>query len=261
MFQLKPITPVPPMRRDMDLVSNRLASTTVLDRKAITLEFEDGSHMEMALTATHVRWSVVTSGGQSRSGEDVYDAVEIRPQVFWLDFALGDGSMAFSNVVDFSKGRAITVWNEAIKTAAKPDLRELLRPAKIIGSGAPYEPVAETRELLGKRLFCEYSREAALEHIYVNSVTIVWQWLLSPPVLAQEVGIEAVTMWKVAEQLYLISTRGEDPIQLTLLIDLNQMRNVGRLFGNGHFGVVNRRCGARVTFLGEFNYPTGYQPG
>jgi hypothetical protein len=36
---------------------------------------------------------------------------------------------------------------------------------------------------------------------------------------------------------------------------------VGRLFGRGSFGVVDRRCGAKLTFLGEFAYPKGYGPG
>lgn len=261
MRQLTPIQPVPPMQRDMDLMANRLASTTVLDGRSFILEFEDGSQTSMALSASHVRWSAVTSGGDQRSGEDAYDAVEIRPGVFFVDFVAADGSMAFSHVIDTAEGRALTVWNEGVETAGARDLREFLRPSRIVGHDGPYEPVQETRELLGKRLFCEYSREAALEHIYVNSVTIVWHWLLSPPELKQEVGIEAVSMWKVGDRLYLISTRGEEPIQLTLLIDLDQMRNVGRLFGYGHFGVVDRRCGATVTFLGAFDYPEGYSPG
>ncbi|MEI9964015.1 MAG: MoaF N-terminal domain-containing protein [Caulobacteraceae bacterium] len=261
MRQLKPIQPVPPMLRDMDLLANRLASTTVLDGTSIVLEFEEGTQISMALSATHVRWSAVTAAGAERSGEDAYDAVEIRPGVFFLDFVLADGSMAFSHVVDTRAGRALTVWNEVVETPAGFDLNEFLRPSRIVGHTGAYQPFRETRELLGKRLYCEYSPEAALEHIYVNSVTIVWQWLLSPPELEQEVGIEAVTMWKVGENLYLISTRGEDPIQLTLLIDLDQMRNVGRLFGRGHFGVVDRRCGAKATFLGAFEYPEGYEPG
>jgi hypothetical protein len=261
MHELKPIQPLPPIRRDMDIMANRLPPTTVLVGETLRLEYQGGASTTMAFTAGRVRWSILPAGEPPRGGEDAYDAVEIRPGVFFIDFALGDGSMAFSHVVDRGGGRALTVWSEMVTSGGRPDLRERVLPARLSGHAAAYQPMGETRELLGKRLFCEYSSEAALEHIYVNSATIVWQWLRSPPEFALEVGIEAVTMWKVQDRLYLIVTRGEDPIQLTLLLDLQRMRNVGRLFGRGSFGVVDRRCGAKLTFLGEFAYPKGYGPG
>jgi MoaF N-terminal domain/MoaF C-terminal domain len=260
MRELKPIQPLPPIRRDMDLVANRLPPTTVLAGETIRLEYPGGSSITMAFTPSRVRWST-TAAGEARGGDDGYEAVEIRPGVFFIDFALSDGSMAFSHVVDRDGGRALTVWSEIVTSGGKRDLRERVWPARPSGHSGAYDPICETRELLGKRLFCEYSPEAALEHIYVNSATIVWQWLRSPPEFVLEVGIEAVTMWKIQDRLYLISTRGEDPIQLTLLLDLAQMRNVGRLFGRGSFGIVDRRCGAKITWLGEFTYPKGYGPG
>jgi hypothetical protein len=174
---------------------------------------------------------------------------------------MAGGPFAFSHVIDREQGRALTVWNELTQADGVRDLRELLRPARLAGHARPYVPLAPSRDLLGRRVYCEYSPEAALEHIYVNSTTIVWQWLLSPPELQFEVGIEAATMWKIRDELYLLSTRGPDPIELTLLLDFEQNRNVGRLFGHGDFGIVDRRCGARISFLGAFDYPPGYAPG
>ncbi len=261
MHELTPIRPVPPIRRDMDIIANRLPSTTALAGETIGLQFEDGATLSMALAATHIRWDWIGLDGQRLSGEGDYDVVEMRPGIFFVDYALGDRSMAFSHVIDRENGRALTVWSELVDAGGTSDLREFLRPATVLGHPAPGAAIEKTRELLGKRLFCEYSRAAALEHIYVNSATIVWQWLLGPPELVQEVGIEAVTMWKIRDRLYLISTRGNEPIQLTLLLDLERMRNVGRLFGRSQFDIVNRRCGAKITHLGEFAYPNGYQPG
>jgi hypothetical protein len=260
MRELKPIRPVPPIRRDMDILANRLPSTPALAGESIELNYDDGSAFTMAFTASRVRWTAAASGAP-RGGDEAYDAVEIRPGVFFIDFVLADGSTAFSHVVDRPGGRALSVASRMTDAGGRADLRELLTPARLAGHAGPYEAVAETRELLGKRLYCEYSPAAALEHIYVNSATIVWQWLRSPPELALEVGIEAVSMWKIQDRLYLISTRGEEPIQLTLLLDLQRMRNVGRLFGRGHLGLVDRRCGAKITFLGAFSYPTDYPPG
>lgn len=261
MVQLKPIEPVPPMRRDMDLIANRLPSTRNLVGRSIEIEFDDGARLSMDMGAEFVRWEAREPEGKVLSGEDAWDAVEIRPGIYFLDFAAADGRCAFSNVIDFTAGRALTVWNEMVGEGDAIDLYEVLRPGRIAGASGSYEPVAETRELLGKRLYCEYSPEAALEHIYVNSKTIIWQWLLSPDALKYEVGIEAISMWKIADQLYLISTRDLPPMELTLLMDLKQNRNVGRLFGHGPFGTLDRRVGAKVTFLGEFDYPSGYNPG
>lgn len=261
MVQLKPIEPVPPMRRDMDLLANRLPSTRELAGRSIALAFDDGAGLAIELGEEGARWQAREPSGKVLAGENSWDAVEMRPGIFFLDFAASDGRCAFSNVIDFNAGRALTVWNEVVGEGEAADLYEMLRPGRIVGAAGAYEPVAETRELLGKRLFCEYSPEAALEHIYVNSKTIIWQWLLSPEALKHEVGIEAVSMWKIADRLYLISTRDLPPMELTLLIDLDQMRNVGRLFGFGPFGVLDRRVGAKVTFLGEFEYPESYEPG
>ena len=261
MRELRPIQPLPPIRRDMDIVANRLPQTAALAGETIRLEYDGGGTLTLAFAAGRLRWSALFEQEPARSGDDACDMVEIRPGIFFVDFAPADESMAFSHVLDRGGGRALTVRSDLVGSEAKPELRERVIPARIAGHAGAYVPIAETRELLGKRLFCEYSAEAALEHIYVNSTTIVWQWLRSPPQFAQEVGIEAVTMWKIQERLYLISTRAEDPIQLTLLLDLQRMRNVGRLFGRGAFGVVDRRCGAKITLLGEFAYPNGYTPG
>jgi hypothetical protein len=261
MRELKPIQPLPPIRRDMNIAANRLPSSQALANRTLGLEYEGGAALRLAFDAGEVRWTSMIAGKTERRGASAYDAVEVRPGVFFIDYVLADSRMAFSHVIDSERGRALSIASEIIDAAGKPDLRELLKPAQLAGRRDGYEPIEETRELLGKRLFCEYSPEAALEHIYANSGTIVWQWLRSPPELALEVGIEAVSMWKIADRLYLISTRGADPIQLTLLLDLQQMRNVGRLFGWGAFGLVERRCGAKITFLGEFAYPEGYSPG
>lgn len=261
MRELEPIQPLPPIRRDMDIGANRLPSTEALENRTIELEYEDGAILMMAFDAAKVRWTSSPRQGAPSSGEGPYDAVEVRPGLFFVDYVHAGRRMAWSHVVDTRGGRALSVVSEVAEAAGKHDLLAQLTPARLAGRLGPYDPIATTRELLGKRLFCEYSREAALEHIYVNSATIVWQWLRSPAEFAQEVGIEAVSMWKVAERLYLISTRGNEPIQLTLLLDLEQMRNVGRLFGWGAFGIVDRRCGAKITFLGEFTYPDGYSPG
>jgi hypothetical protein len=260
-MELEPIRPVPPIRRDMDILANRLPSSDSLDGTTIDLALDNEGTLSLAMAGAAVSWKLEADRDVAASGHDPYDAVEVRPGLFFLDFVTSDETGAFSIVVDLERSRALVVRNELGGTGANPWLRLFVHPGRIGGGSGRYEPVEETRELLGTRLYCEYSDEAALEHIYLNSKTLCWQWLVSPEVLATEVGVEAASYWKIRDRLYLLVTRGDEPSELTLLLDLEQKRNVGRLFGRTGYGLLDRRCGAKITMLGEFAYPRDRTPG
>ncbi len=262
MPELLPIEPVPPMRRDMDILANRLPSTRDLAGTDLTLQLDEGGALSLAFSGVEVRWKLEEGDGTSWSGENGYDAVEMRPGLFFVYFVAADGAGALSIVIDRELGRGVVVQDRFVESGGPTGLRVHVDPGRVEGRAGPYEPIAETRELLGKRLFCEYSDEAALEHIYLNSGTLGWQWVLvDVPVLKREVGIEAASYWKVRDQLYLLVSRGDAPIDLTLLLDLEQRRNVGRLFGKTDLGLLDRLCGAKIVVLGEFRYPADRQPG
>ncbi|HZV18103.1 MAG TPA: MoaF N-terminal domain-containing protein [Sphingobium sp.] len=265
MLELKPIEPVPPMARDMDLTKYRLPSTTVLGGETIVLAYDDGGTATFRLTETRVNWELAT-GDTVLTGEDDYDAVEVRPGLFFLHFAAAEANLGLSTVIDRDAGRAITVWNVPTETDGGWDLRRFLRPARVSGHETPYRPIARSRKLIGRRAYCIYSEEAALEHIYVNSSAIIWQWLLLPDnprfaPLKTEVGIEAVTMWEVRDDMFLLVLRVPGPVQLTLLMDFEQMRNVGCLFGRTNAGLVDRLVGAKIVHLNDLTYPAGHGPG
>lgn len=265
MQELKPIDPVPPMARDMDLARYRLPSTRMLAGETITLDYDDGATATLRLTEERVSWEV-RNGAETLRGEDDYDAVEVRPGLFFLHFAAREAGLGLSTVIDREAGRAITVWNVPVALQGEWDLRRFLRPGRLAEATAEYRPIAQTRKLIGRRAYCIYSEEAALEHIYVNSAAIVWQWLLLPDdprfdPLRTEVGIEAVSMWEVRDDMFLIALRVPGPVQLTLLMDFRQMRNVGCLFGRGPHGLIDRLVGAKIVHLGDMTYPGGHEPG
>jgi hypothetical protein len=262
MPELLPIEPAPPMRRDMDIMANRLPSTDALAGTDIMLRLDSGGVLSLSFTADEVRWELERSDGTTWSGDNGYDAVEVRPSLYFVYFVAADGAGAVSVVADRDMGRAVVVQDRFVESDGKTGLRVLVDPARLDGTTGAYEPIAENRELLGKRLFCEYSEEAALEHIYLNSGTLAWQWVkVELPALKREVGVEAASYWKVRDRLYLLVSRGEGAVDLTLLLDLEQGRNVGRLFGETSSGILDRRCGAKIVFLGEFHYPADRQPG
>jgi len=257
MPELLPIRPVPPMARDMDLTKRRMPSTTVLDGETITLAYDEGEELTLELGGDRLRWR--TRDGQR--GEDTYDAVELRPGVFFLHHASHDVGIGRSHVIDRPAGRAITAWDDA----GGPVLRRAVHAARMADHAGPYVPIAETRELIGRRAYCQYSDEAALEHVYVNSAVILWQWLLLPDdprfdALKTEVGIEAVSMRKVGDGLFFLVLNDGGPVGLTLLMDFAQARNVGLLFGRTPAGLLSRPVGADIVFLNNTQYPAGFEP-
>jgi len=244
-----------------DLAAHRLPSTQVLAGEELEVVLDDGSALALALDAETLAWSLTADGEKSGGGECVYDAVEIRPGLFFLDFVAAGAGRAVTIVLDRGRGRALTFVTDIIDPDAEPGLRQEVRTGRVAGAEAEYEPIAETRELLGRRLYCEYSPGVAIEHIHLNSHTIGWQWLKTPIAeLTNDAGIESAVMWKIADELFLLRSKGHLPVTLILLLDLDQCRSVGRLFGTGNFGPVDDRCGATITLLGRMEYPDGYEP-
>jgi hypothetical protein len=258
MRTIETIQPVPPSGHDWHLAMNRLPSTRALAGTTLDLRLEDGSALVLKLDADTVDWQL-RDDGLLQDGSDGYDAVEMRPGIFFVDYVTADADMAVSLVVDTDRGRAVTVINRMIPQEDSLAVRQLVRSASVTGADAAYEPIEETRELIGKRLFCEYSPDCVLEHLYLNSRTFAWQHLNAPPDMAYEADRDNASMWKIAEQLYLLTTAG-GAVELTLLMDLGQMRNVGRLFGRNPRGVLDERCGAKIVYLGQTTYPEGYEP-
>jgi hypothetical protein len=256
---LETILPPPPVRREMDLVAHRLPSTSALDGSNVILELAGGAIFELDMAGGVVRWKLADDNAETE-GTDEYDAVEVRPELFFLDFCTSDRDRAVSIVLDRRRGRSLMLVNDLVDGAEGLALVVKASAARVQGTSA-YEPIEATAELTGRRLFCEYSDGVALEHIYVNSRVLAWQWLKCPlPELTHEVGVESATYWKIEDDLYLLHSMGEDTIELTLLLDLDQKRNVGRLFGQGMVDFVDERCGAKLTLLGTTDYPDGYQP-
>lgn len=259
MKTVETILPPPPVRRDMDISANRLPSTTALDGSDIALELDSGATLELSFAAGEVTWKLVANDDVT-DGSDTYDAVEIRPDLFFVDFCTSGRDRAVSIALDRGRGRALVIVNDLVDGADGLALLVRASPARVSGTD-DYEPIEPTAELTGRRLYCEYSDGVVLEHSYLNSRVIAWQWLKTPlPELRHEVGVDSTMYWKIDDSLYLLHAMGEGTIELTLLLDLTQKRNVGRLFGQGMVDFVDERCGARLTLLGTTDYPDGYHP-
>lgn len=252
--------------RAFDYAKNRLPSTDELDGSHLALELDDGGRLELSFVSGEVEWSLEEQG-DAQSGRDDYDAVEIRPGLFWVDFVSSvraPQDRAISIALDRERGRAIVLASDLVEEAGQPRLLCSWSPARVDGA-ENYEPLEPTDELTGRRLFCEYNDDVVIEHVYLDSRALAWQWLrCSNPDLTFEVAVESNMFWKIGENLYLLQgeeTTGFGREALTLLLDLDQKRNVGRLFGRAPDNeVIDFRVGAKLTLLSETAYPEGYQP-
>lgn len=246
-------------RPDMDLAANRLPSTDALDGTDLVLELDDGARLDLRLRAGVAEWALADDPAVRTRGRDPYDAVEIRSGMFFLDLSTGAGTRAISIVLDRGRARAVALVNDLLDSGTCVRVAARASAARVAGNER-YEPIQTTSELTGRRLFCEYSDDVALEHIYLNSRAVGWQWLKAPRVeLAHEAGIDIATFWKVDDGLYLLRGLGDGEAALTLLLDFERRRNVGRLFGQGYAGRLDVRCGAKLTLLGATEY-TGCRP-
>jgi hypothetical protein len=243
----------------MDLAKHRLTSTQALAGETITIVYDHGEELTLEPGAERLRWR--SKDGQG--GEDAYDAVELRPGIFFLHHASAYAKIGRSHVIDRAGGRAVTARDEAGGEGA---LRRFVHAARLADHAGPYDPIGESRELIGRRAYCQYSDEAALEHVYVNSAVILWQWLLLPDdprfdILRTEVGIEAVSMRKIDADLFFVVLNDGGPVGLTLLMDFAQERNVGMLFGRTPAGLLSRPVGANIVLLNKMTYPPRFEPG
>src|SRR5579875_7927 len=233
---------------------NRIPSTKALAGQEFVLTSDDGGTFTMTLSEDELAWQ----GPQDAAGVTAsYDAVESRPGIYFIDFAHDDPDRITSVVLNLGTGGAIVIRHTIVRGTARADLRQELYPCVIGSDGtAP----ALTTELVGKRAYAEYADGHAVEHVYFNPRRIVWQGLGRFEYSGSECDVS--TLWKVDEQLYLLTWVEEwQAVGAALLLDYQAMRTVGVLYGLDDTGHVHTLCGARLKLLSEMDYPPGYEPG
>lgn len=248
--------------------SNKGKSTGGLAGETLRLHLEDGQAFECRFTTdTTLVWSPV--GGKSRraSGEETYAAVEMRPGIYLLDFVRHEERTAtVTLVLDLGLGivTALFAALPAEKEAQQPLIqrvgegRELTAVSALFLNGAvdkeftpatPRHP--ETDEMVGKRVEYTYSPTERYEHIYLNRDLYTWHCLSGA-----EKGLadtDRCHCYKVADELYFFVWREKIiPTVGAALVDLVQMRSMGKIFGyrGGDFSqTVNFAIGSHARLL------------
>ncbi|MPY56553.1 MoaF C-terminal domain-containing protein [Streptomyces spongiae] len=241
---------------------NRLPQTDALEGQTVgaalgtdvvTLRFADGT----------VAWS----HRDGPSGTDAYDAVEVADGTFFVDIwrRSHDEREAWTLIADRTSGRALSVLTTVgeHERPGRPRVGQTITAGVLLGPGgepAATAPPTETRDLLGKRLFNEYSPEIVFEHVYLNSRLCAWQCLRG-----EQPGhgdCDDASYWRLSEGRYVFTFRERlIPCASVLFLDLTALRSTGKFLSIEEDGRIrNGGIGARLHMLADARYPCGYAP-
>ncbi len=203
-----------------------------LSGQQFELVFEDGVQIDHHFLDTRkITWRVtkdIDGSVVDLSGDAEYQAFEVRPNIFFVDFYKVDYDEEVSIVMSTGTGQAVVGisgfqdTNGARRTYTKFSNAHI----KGLDESPPYEI---TDELIGKHVVYRYTGNDAYEHMYLNQGTFTWHCLSGT-----EKGLadtEPCKMMKLADQLYLLFwTEKIMPVESVVVIDLKQMRSTGRFF-------------------------------
>ena len=234
---------------------NRIPSTDELSGREISLTTDTGKTIAFSFSDTGVTWRDVLDDSEQKAS---YDAVASREGVFFVDILHNEPDDLTSIVLNLGTNGSILMRTRLVRGDGRTDQQQDLYPCVVTDSDGVMPEL--TRELVGKRAYAEYADGHAVEHVYFNPRRIVWQGLGQFDYSGSE--CDNATMWKIDEQLYLLTWVEEwQAVGAALLLDYTAMRNVGVLYGQDDHGLVHTLCGARLRVLQELEYPAGYEPG
>ncbi|KAM0421441.1 hypothetical protein ACHAPT_010795 [Fusarium lateritium] len=178
--------------------------------------------------AGKLTWEILQGEGKGLTGEAEYEAYEVRPDIFLIDFYKPTYEEQVTLILDATNGQAV------VGVSGFHDVKDDRRTwtkfmnARAHGSNT-VKPFPNTEELIGKHILYRYTPRDAYEHIYLNKGTFVWHCLEGT-----EKGLadaEECKMLKLRDNLYLLFwTETIMPVESIVVIDLEHMRSTGRFY-------------------------------
>lgn len=239
-----------------------------LDGQSLRLCFDDDSVADCRLESDgDASVSIVQTGlASSLTDMNGFHASSLRPGVYFVDFLhQGPAAQSLSLILDLARGRFTLVRGRLPDAAATRicAFDRVERQLELTGveveflhgavnqPAAAVPPHAPSRELIGMRNRYRYSPTECYEHIYLNDGLYAWHCLEG--VEHGLADVDRCHYYQVAERLYLFVWREKIiPTLGVILIDLEQMRTDGKIFGyqDGDFGATrNFRVGARASIV------------
>lgn len=226
-------------------VSFRFDGETALD-----IVFDDDQN------ATWSSDGLLSASGGNR---DPYDAVQVRPDVTFLNLPLTSrGREAITVVWNRVTGRALLTHSAIAPepTPGVPQVGQTFAAGVVEGVSVTGAKPGPSRDLIGMRNVYRYSPNHLYEHVYLSSERYAWQC-----VRGEQRGhgdVDMSTVWKFEHGLYLFCFREfVIPVASVWLHDLGyELRTTGVFLGiNGQGNAQHSRAGGHIYPLGSVTYP------
>ncbi|KAI5460901.1 molybdenum cofactor biosynthesis protein F [Mariannaea sp. PMI_226] len=222
-----------------------------LQGKSFQHTFENGCQISHVFASDSLTWKILEGEGKGLTGQAQYEAFEVRPDMFLVDFLKPDYNELVTLVVDLSTGQAIAGVSGFRDQDGERRTYTSFMNAQAYGASA-VQAFPPTEDLIGKHILYRYTPRDSYEHIYLNKGTFVWHCLSGT-----EKGLadaEECRMLKLRDNLYLLFwTETIMPVESIVVIDLENMRSTGRFYcwDPKPKRAVHVRFGSYATVLAE----------
>lgn len=244
------------------IATNRLPASGALAGKTFKITLKSGRSVDLAFTsADTVAW-----GEAGAAGADWYEALEVAPQVFFINMTFAarpTEDEAF--IVDLGTRRVLSVRERVREPGEAPGEP---RVAQVWTDGVLGHPSvapegiqpAPTRDLIGITAHYEYSPNHVYEHIYLSSQRYAWQNLIG--VQRGHGDVDLATTWKFKENLYVFGFREFIiPVASLFFYNWDTMRSTGKFLGiTSEDRIENKPAGAFIEKKSSTAYAAGRAP-
>ncbi|GKU11828.1 unnamed protein product [Fusarium langsethiae] len=228
-----------------------MSASGKLQGKTISHTFDNGMKISHEFSTESLKWTILEGQENGKSGKADYEAFEVRPDVFFIDFLKPGYNEVITMVADLTTGQAITgISGFKDQDDQRRTYTVFMNATECQGKRVQAFPT--TDDLIGKHVLYRYSSKDAYEHIYLNKGTFVWHCLGGT-----ERGLadaEECKMLKLRDGLYLLFwTETIMPVESLVVIDLEHMRSTGRFYcwDPQPREAVHVRFGSHATIMAE----------
>jgi hypothetical protein len=228
-----------------------------LEGSSLDLAFDNGWTINHSFDRGEVTWTITGGTDAGVSGTHPYRAVEVREEIFYIDFLKGEGTGTHDVTMIFNRadGRVTVADSFFVNRNGDVRMHTDFLSGRVAGTGE-IEPRAESNELTGKRIFYRYSPTERYEHIYLNSGTFVWHCIQGAE---RGLGdVDPIRVFELADGVVLLYwSETVMPVESFVVIDLSNQRSIGRMFcwDGPTLAPMHLPFDSKFTVLNETRYP------
>lgn len=234
-----------------------IPASTRLEGATLVVDYENGETTSYSFADGDASWETREPDASATSGGGAARVVEVRPDIFFIDFVTGSGAHGrdTSLIVNRSDGRVTAAHSFFVDCGGAVRMQTDFLSGRIPGTGS-IEPRRHTSELVGKRIYYRYSPTEHYEHVYLNAGTFVWHC-----VKGGEAGLadaDPIQVLELADGIVILQwSETVMPVESVLTIDLMNKRSIGRMFcwDGPTLAPVHIPFDSRLTVLSETTYP------